>query len=98
MEATTSSTSTDWNKRVKKVNHYLAVELENADKKRKFNPSKMAIHESKSDPNDMDQDMPDSNPQGIGSSSTDAALQSKQHGRRDEQEGGVPTSRCMGSM
>ena len=60
---------------MKRVNHYLAEELEIADKKRKLNRSKTAIDESTPDPNNTDQDMADTNPQGIGesSSSTDAA-------------------------
>ena len=54
---------------------FLAEELEIADKKRKLNPSKTAIDESTPDLNNADQDMADTNPQGIGenSSSTDAA-------------------------
>ena len=58
-----------------RVNRYLAEELEIADKKRKLNPSKTAIDESTPDPNNTDQDTADTNPQGIGesSSSTDAA-------------------------
>ena len=58
-----------------RVDHYLAEELEIADKKRKLNPSKTAIDESTPDPNNTDQDMADTDPQGIGesSSSTDAA-------------------------
>ena len=53
-----------------RVNHYLAEELETADKKRKLNPSKTAIDESTPDPNNTDQDMADTNPQGIGESSS----------------------------
>ena len=54
---------------------FLAEELEIADKKRKLNPSKTAINESTPDLNNTDQDMADTNPQGIGenSSSTNAA-------------------------
>ena len=50
-----------------RVNHYLAEELEIADK---LNPSKKAIDESTPDPNNTDQDMADTNPQGIGESSS----------------------------
>ena len=89
-----------------RVNHYLAEELEIADKKRKLNPSKTAIDESTPDPNNTDQDMADTNPQGIGesSSSTDAAPPSTetagdQVAEGTEEEGGGPTSsRCTGSM
>ena len=57
------------------VNHFLAKELEIADKKRKLNPSNTSIDESTPDPNNTDQDMADANPRGVGesSSSTDAA-------------------------
>ena len=73
------------------VNHILAEELENADKKRKFIPSKTAVHESKSDSNEMDQDLADSDPQGVGGSSssigaaplsTETRLQKGRGGRR----------------
>ena len=58
-----------------RANHFLAEELETADKKRKLNPSKTTIDESTPDPNNTDQDIADTYPQGIGesSSSTDAA-------------------------
>ena len=39
-----------------RVNHYLAEELEIADKKRKLNPSKTAIDESTPDTNNTDQE------------------------------------------
>ena len=55
-----------------RVNHFLAEELELADKKRKLNPSKTAVGESRPDPNHTDQDMTDANPQSIGESSSSA--------------------------
>ena len=55
-----------------RINHYLAEELEIADKKRKLIPSKTAIDEPTPDRNHADQDMADANPQGIGESSSSA--------------------------